>query len=313
MSFLGDLKTIYRNKYIPITYHSDEYGDCDINNASIWLSDAIKSDRPVMVSRFGSTEMDCYINYRKGSHPFYWLRKLFPFWVCDSTKKNMMILSGYFPNDNRSLSMFSDLIDDCINEIDILASWLNSEELVNLPNTCKRITLLNLEPYWSDTPWTYSLKGKKVLVIHPFANTILRQYKKRELLFQDNKVLPEFDSLTVIPSIQSIGGETHGFKTWFDALRYMESEIDHCDYDVALIGCGAYGMPLAAHCKSMGKKAVHMGGALQLLFGIKGSRWEDPNYNNEHQYTNLFNEYWVRPSEEEKPKAADNVEKACYW
>lgn len=46
--------------------------------------------------------------------------------------------------------------------------------------------------------------------------------------------------------------------------------MDKIDYDICLIGCGAYGFPLAAHAKRKGKKAVHLGGALQLLFGIKG-------------------------------------------
>ena len=39
------------------------------------------------------------------------------------------------------------------------------------------------------------------------------------------------------------------FKDWFEALQYMKDEIDKCDYDIALIGCGAYGMCLAAHVK----------------------------------------------------------------
>lgn len=36
----------------------------------------------------------------------------------------------------------------------------------------------------------------------------------------------------------------------------MKSEIDKCDYDVCLIGCGAYGFPLAAHVKHKGKQAI---------------------------------------------------------
>ena len=46
-------------------------------------------------------------------------------------------------------------------------------------------------------------------------------------------------------------------------------------FDVAIIGCGAYGMPLAAMLKQAGKQAIHLGGATQLLFGIKGKRWEE--------------------------------------
>lgn len=45
-----------------------------------------------------------------------------------------------------------------------------------------------------------------------------------------------------------------------------------------------------------------MGGSLQLLFGIKGARWEDSNYNETYNYAQLMNEYWVRPSETETPQ-----------
>jgi hypothetical protein len=71
----------------------------------------------------------------------------------------------------------------------------------------------------------------------------------------------------------------------------MKAVIDGKDFDVAIIGCGAYGFPLAAHLKRLGKKAIYMGGATQLLFGIKGKRWD--NY---RLISNFFNEHWVRPS-----------------
>jgi thioredoxin reductase len=99
----------------------------------------------------------------------------------------------------------------------------------------------------------------------------------------------------------------------------MKGEIDQLDYDIALIGAGAYGFHLAAHAKRSGKKAVHMGGALQLLFGIRGKRWEDPNYGNKYwnvpknAYVNLMNENWIRPGEINKPSKVNLVEDACYW
>jgi hypothetical protein len=93
----------------------------------------------------------------------------------------------------------------------------------------------------------------------------------------------------------------------------MIAEIDACEFDICLIGCGAYGFPLAAHVKRMGKKAVHLGGSLQLLFGIKGKRWENPNYNEVYNYSNLINEHWVYPSLHETPQHASKVEEACYW
>ena len=75
--------------------------------------------------------------------------------------------------------------------------------------------------------------------------------------------------------MQSIGGGKGEFATWFDALEWMEQEVDKREFDIAIIGCGAYGFNLAAHIKRKGKKAIHLGGATQLLFGITGKRWEE--------------------------------------
>ena len=109
----------------------------------------------------------------------------------------------------------------------------------------------------------------------------------------------------------SIAGEKTEFKTWFDALDFMKKQMDQTDYDIALIGCGAYGMHLAAHAKRMGKKSFHLGGTLQLLFGIIGKRWEIDR--SIYQYKQFFNEHWTRPMNEEKPENSHLIEDGCYW
>ena len=283
-------------------------GDNNLENAYKAICNILKSEKPCMISRFGSNELDTTLNYKKG-HPLSFLRNIYPFWVSRTTKERMLINAGFFPNDNKSLSKFADLIISIVSNIDILGVWVGTEENLPLSTSCKRVNLMSLEPFWSKSPWTKELEGRKIIVVHPFAESIRKQYVQRELLFENKDILPEFASLTVVKAVQSIGGVTNGFNTWFDALHYMENEIDKVDYEIALIGCGAYGMPLAAHCKKMGKKAVHLGGALQLLFGIRGNRWETE----QDIYKQFMNEHWVRPLESERPKAAQNVENACYW
>jgi len=65
---------------------------------------------------------------------------------------------------------------------------------------------------------------------------------------------------------------------------------------------------LAGYIKSLGKKAVHLGGATQILFGIKGKRWEERS-----DFKQLFNKYWIRPLETEKPINYKKIEGGCYW
>ena len=61
-----------------------------------------------------------------------------------------------------------------------------------------------------------ALKGKRVLVIHPFDDTIQKQYLRRETLFDDPNILPEFE-LHTIKAVQTIvGTKDERFETWFD-------------------------------------------------------------------------------------------------
>ena len=67
------------------------------------------------------------------------------------------------------------------------------------------------------------------------------------------------------------------------------------------------------YAKRMGKKGFHLGGSLQLLFGIRGKRWDNPDYNPDYNFAELINEHWVKPGTAERPANADKVEGACYW
>jgi hypothetical protein len=87
----------------------------------------------------------------------------------------------------------------------------------------------------------------------------------------------------------------------------MRRQLEAADFDIALIGAGAYGLPLAAYAKRMGKKGVHVGGMLQLFFGIMGKRWEDM------RIPGMRREYWVRPSATETIRGKTAVEGGCYW
>ena len=88
----------------------------------------------------------------------------------------------------------------------------------------------------------------------------------------------------------------------------MKLQITKLEFDVAIIGCGAYGFPLAAHIKRMGKKAVHLGGATQMLFGIKGKRWIEIK-----KFNSIINKFFVFPDTEEQVVNSSKVENGCYW
>jgi hypothetical protein len=291
----------------------------EANVASKLIYDKLMSEEPCMIARFGRTELITIVNFlgvhtAGKKHIFKYIQgKELDWWWNEKNLQLMQIYSGFFPSTIEKIEQFCELMIKDIPQVDILGSWLPQEKYfeADLQNTPK-IFLELLNPYFSEIPWTKALENKKVLVVHPFSQSIELQYQKRDLLFENKNILPTFE-LKTLKAVQTLGGEKSTFTDWFKALDYMKSEIDKTDYDICLIGCGAYGFPLAAHVKRTGRKAVHLGGSLQLLFGIKGKRWEAPNYSIQYNFVNLMNEHRIKPSEKETPQKTKEIEDSCYW
>lgn len=293
----------------------------DADKASELIYNLLVQDKPCMIARFGAFELATIVNYLGIKNPYHSILKFIKgeqpeWWWNEKLIQYMNTNAGFFPPTHEAITRFCELMIADAQQMDILCSWQKTELYLN-KYFSQQIIKVNREksnPFFAHNPWTRALKGKKILVVHPFAQSICKQYSNREALFENHDLLPDFASLKVIKAVQSIGGSNDGFKDWFDALNYMKGEINKCDFDICLIGCGAYGFPLAAHVKRLGKKAVHIGGTLQLYFGIKGKRWESQGYiGTDHDYSLLFNEHWIRPSETETPQNNSNIENGCYW
>lgn len=234
-----------------------------------WIIQKIQSGEPFMVARFGNTELQTVISVlekriagnSKGTQEYF-----------DKWFGRLGELSGFFPMKEELAEDFADLLIESCKHTDLLAMWhCNMEDyMINEYIQGARITYLTrIEPWRTSNPWSAALKGKKVLVIHPFEKTIVSQYQKREKLFPDRNVLPDFELLT-LKAVQTIADEVDDrFETWFEALDYMYAEAMKKEFDIAIIGCGAYGMPLAAKIKSAGKQAIHMGGSLRYSLELK--------------------------------------------
>lgn len=309
-NFLKLLRKFYLKFFVNQKKMQEEQLVNDHQFVSNLIAQKIEESKPFMLSRLGLTETLAISNYnnvkKSNKNPFKYVTNRQGKWWWDEKMFNQMSeYSGFFPSNIETISKFSELNLKCLKQIDVFGWYTDSIKLFNnyFSKNVLKVSPICLEPHGLKSPWTKKLKGKKVLVVHPFSNTIKRQYEKRKKLFNDPEFLPEFN-LKTVKAVQSLGGEHPDFNSWFEALDYMKSEIDKHDYDICLIGCGAYGLPLAAHVKSSGKQAIHIGGSLQLIFGIKGKRWDNDN---------LYNEFWVRPSEDETPVVANKVEDGCYW
>ncbi|GAA0645366.1 hypothetical protein GCM10009424_21550 [Sphingomonas ursincola] len=255
-----------------------------------------------LIARVGSNEGDAISQFmlmRRGrSNPKPYT---------DHIKETMKSGAGFFPTDDENLDRFAELYIKCIGQIDIYAAWSKFDKNI-YKNDAEICRLIDLDPFFTINRWPLAMAGKRVTVVHPFTSTIARQFPKRDLLF-DRPTLPDC-TLTLVRAPQTQADASTDGQDWFANLAEMERQISDSQPDVCIVGAGAYGLPLAAHAKSLGATALMLGGATQLLFGIIGNRWL-----NDPQYKALVNEHWTRPGEDEKPEGFQKMEIAggAYW
>lgn len=291
------LMNVYRNGRFKLQFLGMPVANGKDGNTIIY--NWILSGNPGMVGRLGAVESRYVYARMVGKVP------------TDKNINNLNICAGVFPIKKESLDNFYNEYTKALSKIDIFVAWSVQGGGAIYRHYCpnaERVDFFALEPFFYETPWTAALENRKVLVVHPFVDSIESQYIKRELLFKDSKVIPKFKSLSLVKAVQSNAGNKTKLDSWMTALEYMKNQIKQIDFDVAIIGAGAYGLPLAAYVKSLGKQAVHMAGVTQLLFGIRGRRWD-----NDSIYQPFFNEHWVHPCEKERPLKSNLVEGGTYW
>jgi hypothetical protein len=240
---------------------------------------------------------------------------------------NLQRYSGIFPPNVPVVDEWIQIYKQSLQQIDeepIVAGWfegLAPYEKVLLEDLCPKaahIPLRSLEPYYvaPSMRWTNLLAGKRVAVVSSFANTIASQVSRaRDIWGEDSESL--LPSTTTWVPIQTGFPPTiakgklewpEGCSTWKEAVDWLEQQVLVAKADVCLIGCGGLGMILGTRLKQKGIPCVVLGGAIQVLFGIKGQRWQA------HSVIGKFwNDAWVWPSVSETPGGSGKIEGGCYW
>ncbi|MEC0304356.1 GT-D fold domain-containing protein [Terribacillus saccharophilus] len=288
-------------KYRKLKFYISNIGRnvCSEDDGNDLISQKIQSGKPFMAVRLGAVESRSIEKWMSNKPPTF------------DNLQQIKYAAGVFPNDKETIEEFCHVYTDALKDSDIVGLWGVVGERKITRTFCPEASYLplrSLEPYYYAQPWSQFLKGKRVLIVHPFIDSISDQYLKRQHVFENRKVLPKFKELSLVKAVQTNGGGKTNFNSWFDSLAYMKNEISKYDFDIAIIGAGAYGLPLASFVKSQGKQAIQMGGSAQILFGIKGKRWDN------HQIiSKMYNEHWVRPLPTERPPEAEKVEGGSYW
>jgi len=292
-------------------------------------SAALINSHPWYFGRMGMTESHIISNCHDG--------------LSERVRKHALTNSNIFPNtidffQNKWCSTYKEYLQT----MDLEIHWTRGKSPVQREAAVTLKSLQVLESWTWNKPWTKFLRNKTVLVVTAFPETVSRQYhQKRKLLFPSNPhVLPEFKKLIVLgaplPNWNSTGKYNSTYMpkhttleehspvisgeyrfsdpegSWYlevESLKYRINQTfyDNGGFDVMLIGAGSLAVPAGSFVsKNLNKTVFIMAGAIQLLFGIKGTRWE-----NRGQYRDYFwNEHWTYPP---IVQGSENMEGSAYF
>lgn len=229
--------------------------------------------------------------------------------------------SGLFPLRRDIYLGWAGELREALPRMDVLAQWQPPLTYLSVVED-RLLTLLSpqvfrahrdfIQPLHQPARWLGDLPKLRWLVIHPFEKTIRAQLPSLarigvyptaatydlECRSKDTKIL-------ACPQFAYMNPPRH--RDWMHALAEMKAEMERQKdlFDIALIGAGAWSLPLAAHAKKIGRKAIHLGGTLQLLFGIRGARFDQWGFD--------YHQAWVRPLAEETPPNCYLMEGGAYW
>jgi hypothetical protein len=129
-------------------------------------------------------------------------------------------------------------------------------------------------------------ENKKILIVSPFSESIKYQTMSDRINNLINDY--EFPNCTFLMydtpiTYNSVIDDLNKVTTnnWLEQCEKMENDIQNIDFDIALLSCGSYANCLGSFiARKMNKKAIYIGGPLNVLFNIFGKRYDDKFYNN---------------------------------
>ena len=180
------------------------------------IKEKICSSIPFMLARYGFTELRniSRVSTQKKREQFF---------------EQLCIQAGFFPHDISLLPRFIELYTRVEKDIDILLPWSFYDDVAHNERTriagltqCSMLSSMEVSgvclgypidaditqdncyhnyQYFVDNSYMDVLKDKKVLVVHPFKDTILSQYKK----LTSRGILKKCKEFHVFKAVQSIG------------------------------------------------------------------------------------------------------------
>jgi len=279
------------------------------------IADLLQAPQPCAIGKIGTTEL-------LGLE--YLSRWIQPPWPPPASwrrpARRLYDCSGLFPVRRDIFFRWAAEYQAALESLDIVAQWqpgscfegvLEDKVIGRFCPKASRVGRFFVRILAPQAKWLDDLAGLRWLVVHPFTKTIQSQLPRlAELGVFSDSSRPALEQRArdtrrlACPQFAYMQPPRH--RDWFHALETIQAEMDkeRDNFDIALVGAGAWSLPLVAHAKKLGKKGIHLGGALQLLFGIKGGRYDR---------WGVYNQAWIRPLNEEVPSNFHQMEQGAYW
>ena len=238
------------------------------------------------------------------------------------TQRHCAASLGVFPSTPDAILEFSALHAEAVQSLDflgLLKGRLEADIIEFLDYRGSTLSLLDFEPDRSvpdnsSACYLPELRDQRVLIISSIAEFLCARANAKTFAATWAKTGKHwFEPAQVIslqfPYTYDIDVQRH-FGTSRHLLDSILERIDPSRFDVALIAGASLGIPIAAAIKEMNRSAISLGGALQVLFGVKGKRWRE----NPEWVENYFTSAWIDVPAERRPNMPDDFcESGAYW
>lgn len=268
----------------------------DIINNFLQLKTRLNDNSSLSVIRFGNVEITSLLNRNEN--------------VYEELKTN----AGFFCKDkSKELEVYKiwkKLYINSVIESDLMLDVVSCSSFQILGELLNRLNIWRPSlPYIENPSWWIEniiMEHKGTIgIVSYFKDDIEKQLKIIDKIWPTKNIKNKF---VIVKSLNTIKGNSpNEFDDWLDVYNDLNKRVlKEKEPTLWLLSCGAYGLPLCKSIKDNGGKAIYVGGLLQTLFGLKGSRFDD-----REEYKRYYNKYWRYPKE--KPHNYEKIENACYW
>jgi len=288
----------------------------DLQRYHALISKALRRSGPCAIAKLGTTEL-MGLEYLDRRIQLPWPRAAS--WYRPAQR--LYMCSGVFPLAERMFHAWASAYRQAMKQLDVVGQWQPpGSYLAKYEDAClqayspqaQRCGGALLSPFCPVASWLGDILAFRWLVITPFVQTAKSQLEKLPQLGlypknMKNSLQNLSKNICFIPAPPFAYMKKPLDRDWHETLKRLQSNMEGQRFDLALVGAGAWSLPLVVHAKALGRKGIHLGGITQLLFGIRGGRYEasgiyDPD-----------NQAWRRPLPEETPRKNRLMENGAYW